>query len=169
MGRPALEVADIFRIHGPAYRKAHGHAMSSAQRRVMRAIEICRTAVLGGHVDQCDRCGHQRISYNSCAKRHCNKCQSLAWAKWLAKHRVFDDEETIQDSKSEGRHGEEVHGRDDFAVIAQESSPEFPCLLGRRQAPDVARNVAFRDLEAKLEKFTMNPGSAPTPAFALIA
>jgi hypothetical protein len=74
---------------------------------------------------------------------------------------VFDDEETIQDSKSEGRYGEEVHGRDDFAVIAQESSPEFPCLLGRRQAPDVARNCAFRDLEAELEKFTMNPGSAP--------
>lgn len=86
MGKPALEVADIFRIHGPAYREAHGHAMSSAQRRVMRAIESCRTAVLGGHVDQCDRCGHQRISYNSCANRHCNKCQSLARAKWLAMH-----------------------------------------------------------------------------------
>jgi hypothetical protein len=86
MGRPALEVADIFRIHGPAYREAHGHAMSSGQRRVMRAIEICRTAVLGGHVDQCDGCGHRRISYNSCANRHCNKCQSLARAKWLAKH-----------------------------------------------------------------------------------
>lgn len=86
MGRPALEVADIFRIHGPAYREAHGRAMSSAQRRVMRAVEICRTAVLGGHVDQCDRCGHQRISYNSCANRHCNKCQSVARAKWLAKH-----------------------------------------------------------------------------------
>jgi hypothetical protein len=74
---------------------------------------------------------------------------------------VFDDEETIQDSKSEGRHGEEVHGRDNFAVIAQESSPEFPGLLGRRQAPDVARNCAFRDLEAELEKFTMNPRNAP--------
>lgn len=86
MGRTGLEVADIFRIHGPAYREAHGHAMSSAQRRVMRAIEICRTAVLGGHVDKCDRCGHRRISYNSCANRHCNKCQSLARAKWLAKH-----------------------------------------------------------------------------------
>jgi Putative transposase/Transposase zinc-binding domain len=86
MGRPALEVADIFRIHGPAYRDTHGHVMSSAQRRVMRAIEICRTAVLGGHVDKCDRCGHRRISYNSCANRHCNKCQSLARAKWLAKH-----------------------------------------------------------------------------------
>ena len=66
-----------------------------------------------------------------------------------------------QDSEGESRHGEEVHGRDDLAVIAQESSPEFPCLLGRRQAPDVARNCTFRDLEAEFEKFTVNPGSAP--------
>src|SRR4030095_1700095 len=58
-------------------------------------------------------------------------------------------------------HGEEVHGSDDFAVIAQESSPEVPCLLGRRQAPDVARNCALRDLEAELEKFTMNRRSPP--------
>ena len=88
MGRPALEVADIFRLHGPAYREAHRDTMSSAQRWVMRAIELCRTAVLGGHVDKCDRCGHRRISYNSCANRHCNKCQSLARAKWLEKHRA---------------------------------------------------------------------------------
>lgn len=88
MGRPALEVADIFRLHGPAYREAHRDTMSSAQRRVMRAIEFCRTAVLGGHLDECDRCGHPRISYNSCANRHCNKCQSLARAKWLEKHRA---------------------------------------------------------------------------------
>src|SRR4029434_1960699 len=86
MGKPALEVADIFRIYGPAYREAYGHAMASVQRRLARAFESCRTAVLGGHVDQCDRCGHQRISYNSCANRHCNKCQSLARAKWLAMH-----------------------------------------------------------------------------------
>ena len=86
MGRTGLEVAEIFRTHGPAYLEVHGHAMNSAQRRVMRAIEICRTAVLGGHVDQCNRCSHRRISYNSCANRHCNKCQSLARAKWLAKH-----------------------------------------------------------------------------------
>ena len=63
--------------------------------------------------------------------------------------------------KGEGRHSEEVHGDDDLSVIAQESSPEFPCLLGRRQAPDVARNCPFRDVEAEFEKFTMNPGSAP--------
>src|SRR4030095_16380525 len=55
---------------------------------VRAASESCRPAALGVHVDQCDRCGHQRISYNSCANRHCNKCQSLARAKWLAKHRA---------------------------------------------------------------------------------
>ena len=60
--------------------------MSSAQRRVMRAIEICRTAALVGHVDKCDRCGHRTISHNSCRNRHCNKCQSLTKAKWLEKH-----------------------------------------------------------------------------------
>ena len=88
MIRIALEVADIFRLHGPAYRQAHGSVMSSMQRRVMRAIEVCRTAVLGGHVDECDRCGQRRIRYNSCGNRHCNKCQSLARAKWLEKHRA---------------------------------------------------------------------------------
>lgn len=81
MARPPIEVADVFRRHGPAYRQAH--ALSPGQRRVMRAIEQCRTAALGGHVEQCDGCGHQRIAYNSCANRHCPKCQSLARALWL--------------------------------------------------------------------------------------
>jgi hypothetical protein len=66
MGKPALEVADVFRLHGPAYRDTHGDSVSCAQRRVMRAIETCCTAALGGHVDECDHCGHRRISYNSC-------------------------------------------------------------------------------------------------------
>jgi hypothetical protein len=87
MGKPALEVADIFRLHGPAYREAYRGMTSSMQRRVMHAIEVCRTAVLGGHVEECDRCAHRRIHYNSCGNRHCNKCQSLARAKWLEKHR----------------------------------------------------------------------------------
>ena len=65
MGRPTLEVADIFRRYGDAYRQQAG-AVSTAQRRVMTAIETCRTAALGGHVEQCDACGHQRIAYNSC-------------------------------------------------------------------------------------------------------
>ena len=60
------EVADVFRRYGNAYRERHDAALPTAQRRVMTAIERCRTAALGGHVDQCDQCGHQRISYNSC-------------------------------------------------------------------------------------------------------
>jgi hypothetical protein len=81
MARPALEVADVFRRYGPAYRQAH--ALPIAHRRVMDAIERCRTAALGGHVEQCNACGHQRIAYNSCANRHCPKCQSLARAAWV--------------------------------------------------------------------------------------
>jgi len=79
--RPPLEVADIFRQHGNDFRLTH--PLSPEQRRVMRAIERCRTAALGGHVEQCDTCGHQRIAYNSCRNRHCPKCQSLAKARWL--------------------------------------------------------------------------------------
>lgn len=79
--RPPLEVADIFRQHGNDFRLTH--SLSPEQRRVMRAIERCRTAALGGHVEQCDACGHQRIAYNSCRNRHCPKCQSLAKARWL--------------------------------------------------------------------------------------
>jgi hypothetical protein len=79
--RPPLEVADIFRQHGNDFRLTH--PLSPEQRRVMRAIERCRTAALGGHVEQCDACGHQRIAYNSCRNRHCPKCQSLARARWL--------------------------------------------------------------------------------------
>jgi len=78
-----LELADIFRQAGPTYRQDHADAVSSGQRRVMRAIETCRTAALGGHVEQCDGCGYQRISFNSCRNRHCPKCQSLVRAQWL--------------------------------------------------------------------------------------
>ena len=78
-----LEVADIFRQAGPAYRQQHTDALSRGQRCVMSAIELCRTAALGGHVEQCDACGHQRISFNSCRNRHCPKCQSLVRAQWL--------------------------------------------------------------------------------------
>jgi hypothetical protein len=82
------EVADVFRRYGDAYREQHDGSLSTAQRRVMTAIEICRTAAIGGHVEQCDTCGHQRISYNSCRNRHCPKCQSLARAQWLEDRRA---------------------------------------------------------------------------------
>lgn len=83
-----LEVADIFRHVGPAYRRDHAAHLSRAQRRVMSAIERCRTAALGGHVEQCDACGHQRISFNSCRDRHCPKCQCLTRAQWLDDRRA---------------------------------------------------------------------------------
>jgi hypothetical protein len=81
---PKLEVADIFRRHGGAWRTANAGHVSLTQRRVMTAIEICRTAALGGHVERCDDCGHTRIAYNSCRNRHCPKCQWSAAARWLA-------------------------------------------------------------------------------------
>src|SRR5271166_2149952 len=81
--QPELEVADVFRRHGDAYRELHAEGLSRAQLRVMRAIELCRTAALGGHTEQCDACSHIRISYNSCRNRHCAKCQALARAAWL--------------------------------------------------------------------------------------
>ena len=82
--RPRLEVADIFRGWGEAYREQH--ALSPEQARAMRAIELCRTAALGGHVDVCDHgCGYERPSYNSCRNRHCPKCQGLAQAAWVEK------------------------------------------------------------------------------------
>ena len=83
MDRPTLTVADIFRRYGEAYRHAAGRALATAQRRVMSAIESCHTAALGGHVEQCDRCGHTRVWYNSCRNRHCPSCQSLARAAWI--------------------------------------------------------------------------------------
>jgi len=83
MSRPALEVAQIFRHHGPDYRK--NHRLSPEQHKAMRDIERCRTSRLGGHVDSCSQgCGYLAISYNSCRNRHCPKCQSLKQAKWLA-------------------------------------------------------------------------------------
>jgi hypothetical protein len=79
-----LEVADIFRHHGDAYRQTHSSHLGRTERRVMGAIEVCRTAALGGHVERCDDCGHTRNAYNSCRNRHCPKCQGLARAEWLA-------------------------------------------------------------------------------------
>jgi len=81
-------VADIFRRHGDAFRAEQGDRLSNTQRRVMAAIEACRTAALGGHVEQCKDCGEIRVAYNSCRDRHCPKCQGLARAQWLADRRA---------------------------------------------------------------------------------
>lgn len=83
MERPALEVADIFRTHGPAWRERQAGHLSLGQLKVMSAIEQCRTAALGGHALRCDTCGFEEISYNSCRNRHCPKCQARAAQRWL--------------------------------------------------------------------------------------
>jgi hypothetical protein len=84
VSRPRLEVADVFRQHGAAWRRANAGHVSLGQLQVMSAIEHCRTAALGGHVERCRDCGHSRISYNSCRNRHCPKCQGAAAKDWLA-------------------------------------------------------------------------------------
>src|SRR4051812_49598399 len=83
MARPALEVADIFRDHGAAWRTANAGHVSLSQLKVMSAIERCRTAALGGHVARCEDCSHTTIAYNSCRNRHCPKCQGAAAKEWL--------------------------------------------------------------------------------------
>ena len=83
MARPLLEVADVFRAHGAAWRKANAGHVSLAQLKVMSAVETCRTAALGGHVERCEDCAHERIAYNSCRNRHCPKCQAAAARQWL--------------------------------------------------------------------------------------
>jgi hypothetical protein len=83
VAREGLEVADVFRRFGPAFRDQNSTSLSAARWRAMNAIERCRTAVLGGHVERCGDCGHQRVAYNSCRNRNCPKCQGLARARWL--------------------------------------------------------------------------------------
>ena len=84
MARPFLEVADIMRDHGAAWRQAQAGHVSLDQMKVMSAILRCRTAALGGHVEQCRDCLHTSIAYNSCRNRHCPKCQGAAARDWLA-------------------------------------------------------------------------------------
>jgi Putative transposase/Transposase zinc-binding domain len=84
MAQAKLEVADIFRRHGEAWRAANAGHVSRQQQRVMKAIETCRTAALGGHVERCENCAHTRISFNSCRDRSCPKCQGSTAAAWLA-------------------------------------------------------------------------------------
>jgi hypothetical protein len=83
MTPPRLEVAEIFRRHGDAFLDRYGDTLRSEQRRALSDIAACRTAVLGGHVEECDHCGHRQIAYNSCRNRHCPKCQATAAADWM--------------------------------------------------------------------------------------
>jgi hypothetical protein len=133
MDRPKLEVADVFRRYGADYRQRNAASMSVAQHRVMTAIEVCRTAVLGGHIEQCDRCGHQRNAYNSCSNRHCPKCQSLARAQWL------------QDRQAELLNTEYFHVvftvPEQIATIAYQNKRELYGILFRAAA-ETLRTIA---------------------------
>ena len=126
MDRPTLEVADVFRRYDDNYRDRAGASLSTTQRRVMTAIEQCRTAALGGHVEQCDRCGHRRVWYNSCRNRHCSSCQSLARAAW------------IEDRKAELLDCEYFHVvftiPDEMAVIAYQNNARVYGILFRATA-----------------------------------
>jgi len=79
----ALELADIFRAHAPAYLEGFGDSLSGAQKKALRDVTVCRTAALGGYIQQCDQCDHRKIAYRSCRNRHCTKCQAAARAMWL--------------------------------------------------------------------------------------
>jgi hypothetical protein len=81
--RPHIEVADVIRAHADEFLDAYGETTSPEQRRVLIDLSRCRTAALGGHVEECDRCGHQQIAYNSCRNRHCPKCQATEAARWV--------------------------------------------------------------------------------------
>jgi hypothetical protein len=87
--RPALEVADVIRLHGETFLAKHGRHLRREQRRALRDLAACRTAALGGHVERCLDCGHERIAYNSCRNRHCPKCQTLARARWLEREAQY--------------------------------------------------------------------------------
>src|ERR1044071_8315703 len=84
MTRPTLEVADILRVQGDRFLDRYRSSFDYQQLKAFRAIQRCRTAALGGHIDNCPRCGYQAISYNSCRNRHCPKCQAQARQRWLA-------------------------------------------------------------------------------------
>jgi len=87
--RLALEVADVIRLHREAFLAKYGRHLTSEQRRALHDLAACRTAVLGGHVERCLECGHERIAYNSCRNRHCPKCQALARARWLEREAQY--------------------------------------------------------------------------------
>jgi hypothetical protein len=87
--RPALEVAEVIRQHGEAFLAQYGSGLTATQRQALRDLAVCRTAALGGHVQRCLDCGHERIAYNSCRNRHCPKCQALARARWLEREALL--------------------------------------------------------------------------------
>ena len=143
MSRPALEVADIFRDHGGAWRHANRGHVSLLQLKVMSAIESCRTAALGGHVARCEDCAHTTIAYNSCRNRHCPKCQAAAARDVPAENRgaaALDGAHHLHLGKA---HVAAVGLTPIGAVVAEDvrdlqSRPSHECLAMPAASPSVA-------------------------------
>ena len=135
MGCAELEVADVFRRHGATYRQAQAGTLGRARLRVMRAIELCRTAALGGHVEQCDACAHRRVAYNSCRNRHCPKCQALARALWL-EARKADLATRNDETRAEAQKVAERLDGQSFVIIR--SASDAGALYGSVTPRDVA-------------------------------
>src|SRR5260370_19242459 len=87
--RPLLEVADVIRSHGKAFLQRYGSHLTPTQKKALRDLALCRTAALGGHIERCLDCGHERPAYNSCRNRHCPKCQALSRARWLERESTY--------------------------------------------------------------------------------
>ncbi|MFO0849954.1 MAG: IS91 family transposase [Gemmataceae bacterium] len=136
MTRPAIELADIVRAFGPAFEEQYGHTLSPAQRQAMRSISRCRTAALGGHVEACDECRHQRIAYNSCRNRHCPKCQAAARAEWL------------------DRQAEDLLPVEYFHVVFTLPTAVGPLAL---QNPRLVHGALFRAVAASLTELAADP------------
>jgi hypothetical protein len=136
MTPPRLEVAEVFRDHGDAFLDRYGDTLRPEQRRALNDIAACRTAALGGHVEECDRCGHQRIAYNSCRNRHCPKCQATAAAQWM------EDREA------------ELLPVEYFHVVFT-----LPALLGpiALQNPREVYNILFRAAAETLQQIAADP------------
>lgn len=137
MTRPRVEVADVIRAHGDAFLDASGDTLSPEQRRALVDLPRCRTAALGGHVEACDRCGHQQVAYNSCRNRHCPKCQATEAARWV-----------------------EARAAELLPVAYFHVVFTLPALLGpvALQNPRVVYDLLFRAAAETLQQIAADPG-----------
>ena len=137
MTRPRVEVADVIRAHGDAFLDAYGDTLSPEQRRALVDLPRCRTAALGGHVEACDRCGHQQVAYNSCRNRHCPKCQATEAARWV-----------------------EARAAELLPVAYFHVVFTLPALLGpvALQNPRVVYDLLFRAAAETLQQIAADPG-----------
>ena len=136
MSRPPLEVADVVRQHSDAFLQRYGASLSGAQHRALRAIAMCRTAALGGHITQCDHCGHEVQAYNSCRHRSCPKCHGTTQATWLAARERSGELRAPANDLDRGLHRAAVLVAEDHdALHAEVHDGEF-------EGPDHERVVA---------------------------